>query len=87
MLATGNAEVPLVNLERLTANWTTPAQLEPILASIAAAWAMDISPDLIVAGLKTFELELPADRPAPAVLRPTQPPAAPRTEQEDRKTD
>ena len=86
MLATGSAEVPLVNLERLTANWTTPAQLEPILASIAAAWAMDISPDLIVAGLKTFELDLPTVRPTPPV-RATLPPAAPRTEHEDRKTD
>ncbi len=86
VLATGSSETPLVHLDRLTAQWSTPAQLEPILASVAAAWAMEISPDLIVAGLKTFELELPADRPTPAV-RPTQPPAAPRTEQEDRKTD
>jgi cyanophycin synthetase len=37
-----------------------------LLASIAAAWAMGISPDLIVAGIETFELEPAASRAAPA---------------------
>jgi cyanophycin synthetase len=85
MLATGSAEVPLMPLDLLNAAWTRAALLEPILAAVAAAWAMGISPDLIVAGLKTFELDLPAPRPARVVA-----PVAPRTEhtgQEDRKTD
>ena len=28
-----------------------------VLAAVAAAWALQISPDLIAAGLKTFELD------------------------------
>jgi cyanophycin synthetase len=84
MLATGSSEAPLVSLDILSAVWQREVPLEPILAAIAAAWAMDISPDLIVAGLKTFELDLPTVRP----VLPAVPTAAPyRTEQEDRKTD
>lgn len=40
-----------------------------LLAGIAAAWALDISPDLIVAGIETFE-------PEPAALRQAPEPAA-----------
>jgi cyanophycin synthetase len=84
MLATGSSEAPLVSLDILSAVWHREVPLEPILAAIAAAWAMDISPDLIVAGLKTFELDLPTAR----TVLPAVPTAAPyRTEQEDRKTD
>ena len=84
MLATGSSEAPLVSLDILSAVWQREVPLEPILAAIAAAWAMDISPDLIVAGLKTFELDLPTAR----TVLPAVPTAAPyRTEQEDRKTD
>jgi cyanophycin synthetase len=36
-----------------------------LLAGIAAAWALDISPDLIVAGIETFEPEPAALRTAP----------------------
>ena len=38
---------------------TAPGDLRPdtpaLLAAIAAAWSMDIAPDLIVAGIKTFD--------------------------------
>ena len=30
-----------------------------LLAAIGAAWALDIAPDLIAAGIKTFEPEQP----------------------------
>ena len=32
----------------------------PLLAAIGACWALDIAPDLIGAGIKTFEPDLPA---------------------------
>ncbi|MBS0495639.1 MAG: hypothetical protein JSS31_17190, partial [Proteobacteria bacterium] len=31
-----------------------------LLAAIATAWSMDIGPDLIAAGIKTFEYQAPA---------------------------
>ena len=32
---------------------------EALLAAVGAAWALDIAPDLIGAGIKTFEPDLP----------------------------
>ena len=35
----------------------SPQNIQPLLAAVAAAWALGISPDLISAGVKTFSLE------------------------------
>ncbi len=60
-LATGSAVIPLAGLSQLTARRSKTTHDEKLLcsvmAAVAAAWAFDISPDLIGAGLKTFELD------------------------------
>ena len=60
VLATGSAEHVLGTLSELTfgRNAIVP-DTDALLAAIAAAWALDIAPDLIGAGIKTFEPELP----------------------------
>ncbi|HEY0201545.1 MAG TPA: cyanophycin synthetase, partial [Burkholderiaceae bacterium] len=52
VLATGGAEKPLGMLAGLL-----PAEAQPdlLLAAVATAWALDIAPDLIAAGVKTFD--------------------------------
>jgi cyanophycin synthetase len=61
VLATGNAEHVLGSLSELTfgRNAVVP-DTDALLAAIGAAWALDIAPDLIGAGIKTFEPDLPA---------------------------
>ncbi|WP_087747512.1 MULTISPECIES: cyanophycin synthetase [unclassified Acidovorax] len=60
VLATGSAEHVLGTLAELTfgRNAIEP-DTDALLAAIGAAWALDIAPDLIGAGIKTFEPELP----------------------------
>jgi cyanophycin synthetase len=61
-LATGTAEVPLTTVSHLTGRRkldASDAMASSILAAVGAAWALGISPDLIAAGLKTFEIDLP----------------------------
>ena len=59
VLATGSAEHVLGTLSDLTfgRNAVVP-DTDALLAAIGAAWALDIAPDLIGAGIKTFEPEL-----------------------------
>ena len=66
VLATGSAEHVLGSLADLTfgRNAVVP-DTDALLAAVGAAWALDIAPDLIGAGIKTFEPDLPA----PAGLR------------------
>lgn len=61
VLATGSAEHVLGALADLTfgRNAVVP-DTEALLAAVGTAWALDIAPDLIGAGIKTFEPELPA---------------------------
>jgi cyanophycin synthetase len=61
ILATGSAESRLASLDRLTRRWGGPGKADTValLPAIAAAWALDIPPDLIVAGIETFDTELP----------------------------
>jgi len=60
VLATGSSEKSLGALERLTFGQGAPTpDVHTLLAAIGAAWALDIAPDLIAAGIKTFEPELP----------------------------
>lgn len=66
VLATGSQEQPLAELG---ARRRGAAALPPevLAASAAAAWALGISPDLIAAGIGTFDDEAaPASRPAAA---------------------
>ncbi len=61
VLATGHAEHALGRLSDLTFGRQAVApDTDTLLAAIATAWALDISPDLIAAGIKTFEPEQPA---------------------------
>ena len=39
-----------------------------LLAAMGAAWALDIAPDLIAAGIKTFEPELPSSATSPRTV-------------------
>ncbi|HSI58621.1 MAG TPA: cyanophycin synthetase, partial [Ideonella sp.] len=62
LLATGTAETPCVDLAGMLRRRgaTSDARLpEALLAAIAAAWAFGISPDLIAAGIETFDLSPP----------------------------
>jgi cyanophycin synthetase len=60
VLATGSHEHVLAPLADLSfgRNATAP-DTDALLAAIGAAWALDIAPDLIGAGIKTFEPEQP----------------------------
>ncbi|MGV3571456.1 MAG: cyanophycin synthetase [Ramlibacter sp.] len=52
VLATGSAETRLAPLSRLARGGLAD---ETLLAVVAAAWALDIPPDLLIAGIETFE--------------------------------
>ncbi len=53
VLAHGAQERPLLGLDSLKP--AKAAQPEMVMAAVAAAWALNISPELIAAGLRTFE--------------------------------
>ena len=53
ILAEGAEETSLLSLSTLKP--IKAAQPEVVMAAVAAAWALEISPDLIVAGLRTFD--------------------------------
>jgi len=56
VLAQGASEKTLGELTRLTqGHGAAPVPVPALLAAIGAAWALDIAPDLIAAGIKTFE--------------------------------
>ncbi|WP_353233968.1 cyanophycin synthetase [Diaphorobacter ruginosibacter] len=55
VLATGPQERVLGTLEALSLPGGRKPDTPALLAAIAAAWSMDIAPDLIGAGIKTFE--------------------------------
>lgn len=54
VLATGSAETRLAPLSRLARGGLAD---ETLLAVIASAWALDIPPDLIIAGIETFDAQ------------------------------
>ena len=59
VLAQGPAETPGANIEALLRRFgTAPADAPTLLAAVATAWALGISPELIAAGLDTFVPEL-----------------------------
>lgn len=55
VLATGASERVLGTLDALSLPGGHRPDTAALLASIAAAWSMDIGPDLIAAGIKTFD--------------------------------
>ncbi|QIL70136.1 cyanophycin synthetase [Diaphorobacter sp. HDW4B] len=55
VLATGAQERVLGTLDALALPGSRKPDTPALLAAIAAAWSMDIAPDLIGAGIKTFE--------------------------------
>lgn len=55
ILATGAGERVLGSLQALTPAGGPQPDTPALLAAIATAWSMDIGPDLIAAGIKTFE--------------------------------
>lgn len=61
VLAQGSTVTPVAGLSYLSArrgkNMRDDKLVCSVLAAVAAAWALQISPDLIAAGLKTFELD------------------------------
>jgi cyanophycin synthetase len=62
VLATGSAETRLAPLSRLARGGLAD---ETLLAAIAAAWALNIPPDLIIAGIETFDAHhTPSAQPA-----------------------
>jgi cyanophycin synthetase len=67
-LARGDQVIPVLNIDRDLR--VTPREVPPAatLAAVAAAWALDLSPELIVAGLETFELRPPELRPDQSVI-------------------
>ncbi len=64
VLATGHSEMVLTDIARIASRHGSDVihSEETLLAVIAAAWALDISPDLIVAGIETFDTEIQAAR-------------------------
>ncbi|MFH1494815.1 MAG: cyanophycin synthetase [Pseudomonadota bacterium] len=55
VLATGNQDVPLFEVNSIALVKTGKLQVENILAAAAVAWALDLPPDLIRAGIESFE--------------------------------
>ncbi|WP_313081626.1 cyanophycin synthetase [Pulveribacter sp.] len=55
ILATGASERVLGTLATLSLPGGQQPDTAPLLAAIATAWALDITPELIAAGIKTFE--------------------------------
>ncbi|WP_309638467.1 cyanophycin synthetase [Methylibium sp.] len=68
VLARGAAETLLSDGERLSQAGSTAAATQVLLAAVATAWALGISPDLIAAGIETFEFRLPDVAPSQAGL-------------------
>ncbi len=61
VLARGSQETPLPASTRLPAGLAGAPAADPLLAAVGAAWAYGISPDLIAAGVQTFD---PHPRPS-----------------------
>jgi cyanophycin synthetase len=60
VLATGSAQVPVARLaaiKMLEGSAPEDKKIEHILAAVAAGWALDISPELMRAGIKNFNLD------------------------------
>jgi cyanophycin synthetase len=58
-LAMGDDEEPLIETIAFidTPNGCAPHEVENLLAAVAAAWALDLSPELLRTGISTYEIE------------------------------
>lgn len=56
VLATGDQDVPLFEVNSIALVKAGKVQVENILAAAATAWALGLSPDLIRAGIESFEI-------------------------------
>lgn len=56
VLCQGEKEVVLFKLAAVPVGECNQSQLENVLAAVAAAWALGISPDIVRAGIATFEM-------------------------------
>jgi cyanophycin synthetase len=68
MLARGEQLIPVLDIDRDLRVTAREVPATATLAAVAAAWALDLSPELIVAGLETFELRRPELRPDQSVI-------------------
>jgi cyanophycin synthetase len=68
MLARGDQVIPVLNIESDMRVSTRDVPAAATLAAVGAGWALDLSPELIVAGLETFELRRPELRPDQSVI-------------------
>ncbi len=59
VLAQGQDEISAIPLDSLAP--TKAARPEMVMAAVAAAWALDVKPELIGAGLRTFKANLSSD--------------------------
>ena len=59
VLAAGEVETPLTEIAAIPSvqRKQVPVQIESVLAAIAAAWALGLSPDLLSAGIRTLGLD------------------------------
>lgn len=59
LLATGSSEQPLARLAELpmTGNGAPPPVIDNLLAAVAAAWALHLSPDMLRTGVATYQPE------------------------------
>jgi cyanophycin synthetase len=71
ILATGSEEVPCADLAKVRRRRGADVveSIETLLAAVAAAWALGITPELIAAGIETFEPDA-LGRPAPFARAP-----------------
>jgi cyanophycin synthetase len=58
VLAEGDKETAVVNLNKLPAQHRQPFAVENILAAVAAGWALGVDHDLLQAGIETYEFDI-----------------------------
>ena len=58
-MARAEQTIPVLDIERDMRVTPRDMPAQAILAAVAAAWGLDLSPEVIVAGLETFELRRP----------------------------
>jgi cyanophycin synthetase len=55
VMASGSAEISRISLQSLNKNKASKPEM--VMSAVAAAWALDIKPELISAGLRTFKAD------------------------------
>lgn len=68
VMARAGQTIPVLDIERDMRVSPRDVPATATLAAVAAAWGLDLSPEVIVAGLETFELRRPELRPDHTVI-------------------